>query len=84
MQGRPSLRFCRSHQLFSEFGRVFEIDFDALPNRVNEMEPYLKDLKQSPEKYPFLKDIQDRLLSRRRAKDLSPIVYAQTEYSVCG
>jgi hypothetical protein len=84
MRGRPGFRFCDAHQIFDEFGRVFDIDFNALPDRVKEMESYLRQLKQRPEQYVFLKDIQERMSSRRRAKDFSPIVYVQTEYTNCG
>ena len=84
MQGCQSRRFCEGHQIFDEFGRVFEVDFDALPDRIKGMEAYFKELMRSPEQYPFFKQIQEQYLSRRRSKDLSPAVYAQTLYSHYG
>jgi len=84
MHNRSSGRFCTAHQIFEEFGRVFEVDFGTLPERVSEMKDYLTSLKQNPNRYPYFTDIRACLSSRRRPKDLPPSAYAQLEYANFG
>jgi hypothetical protein len=84
MHNRSSRWFCAAHQVFTNFGRVFDVDFGVLPGRVNEMKDYLTDLKRNPNQYPFLADIRACLSSRRSTTDLPPSAHAQSEYAHYG